>query len=135
MNWSPLPYVGGKTRAVKHLMPLIPKGVRRVVSPFCGGCSFEIAMAMEGIPVLAFDKLTKLVNFWNVLREAPDVLADRVQLIFQEFGKDCFDRLRSVQGSLTKFNQAAAYYAIKRAQYNRAENANYVSGHPRFTES
>lgn len=134
MNWSPLPYVGGKTRAVKHLMPLIPEGIGRVVSPFCGGCSFEIAMATAGIPVLAFDKLTNLVNFWNVLNEAPDILADRVQLIYQEFGRDCFDRLRCVEGSLTKFNQAAAYYAIKRAQYNRAESGNYVSGH-RLTES
>ncbi|MGO9567251.1 MAG: DNA adenine methylase [Desulfomonilaceae bacterium] len=135
MNWSPLPYPGGKTRAVRHLMPLIPKGVRRVVSPFCGGCSFEIALAMSGIPVLAFDKLPKLINFWSVLREVPDLLAERVQLVYREFGEDCFDRLRRVSCSFNKYNQAASYYAIKRAQFNRAESGNYVPGHLRFTES
>ena len=135
MNRSPLPYAGGKTRAVKHLMPLIPKDVRRVVSAFCGACSLEIALAMSGIVVLAFDTLPKLVNFWNVLRESPDLLADRVQLIYREFGKDCFHRLQRVSCSFNRINQAASYYAIKRSQFNRAESGGYALGHPRLTES
>ncbi|MGB6067640.1 MAG: DNA adenine methylase [Desulfomonilaceae bacterium] len=134
MNPSPLPYPGGKTRAVKHLKPLIPRDVKKVVSPFCGGCSVEIALAMSGIPVLAFDTLPKLINFWSVLREAPELLAERVRLIYGEFGKDCFVRLRAVSRSFNRYNQAASYYAIKRSQFNRAESGNYAPGH-RFTES
>ena len=135
MRWSPLPYPGAKTHAVRHLAPLVPTDVKRVISPFCGGCSFEIALAMAGILVLAFDNLRKLINFWTVLRESPDILAERVQLVYREFGEDCFRRLLAVSGGFTKYNRAASYYAIKRAQFNRAESGNYVPGHPRFTES
>lgn len=135
MIWSPLPYPGAKTGGVRPLRAIMPQDVKLVVSAFCGGCSLEIALAMSGILVLAFDKLAKLVNFWNVLKDSPDLLTDRVQLIYREFGKDCFLRLQRVSGSFNRINRAASYYAIKRSQFNGAESGGYTVRKARSAES
>ncbi|WP_163499759.1 DNA adenine methylase [Helicobacter suis] len=64
---SPLRYGGGKSLAVGLILEYMPD-VKRVISPFMGGGSVEIACAMElGIEVRAFDIFDILVNFWQVL--------------------------------------------------------------------
>ncbi|RHZ36503.1 DNA adenine methylase [endosymbiont GvMRE of Glomus versiforme] len=44
---TPLRYAGGKTLAVGHVVNLLPNNIKRVVSPFLGGASVEIALAKE----------------------------------------------------------------------------------------
>jgi hypothetical protein len=49
---SPLRYAGGKSWAVGYIVEYIPSAIQRLVSPFVGGASVEIAIAKEiGIPV------------------------------------------------------------------------------------
>ncbi|WP_120951161.1 DNA adenine methylase [Helicobacter sp. L8] len=65
---SPLRYGGGKSLAVGFILEYIPTHLKRVISPFMGGGSVEIACALElGLEVLAFDIFDILVNFWQVL--------------------------------------------------------------------
>ena len=53
---SPLRYAGGKSLAVGLITEFLPKDVKRVVSPFIGGGSVEIAMAKElGLEVIGYD--------------------------------------------------------------------------------
>src|SRR3989344_8163066 len=53
---SPLRYAGGKSLAVGLILERIPERVERVVSPFFGGGSVEIAIANElNIPVVGYD--------------------------------------------------------------------------------
>ena len=42
---SPIRYAGGKSLAVGNVIELLPNNVKRVVSPFFGGGSIEIAMS------------------------------------------------------------------------------------------
>ncbi|MCY4010725.1 MAG: DNA adenine methylase, partial [Candidatus Saccharibacteria bacterium] len=50
---SPIRYAGGKSLAVGHIIEHLPD-VKRVVSPFFGGGSIEIAMAQKlGIKIIA----------------------------------------------------------------------------------
>jgi DNA adenine methylase len=66
-NGSPLRYGGGKTLAVGHILEQIPDKIEKVVSPFMGGGSVEIALARElGIEVIAYDIFDLLVNYWQV---------------------------------------------------------------------
>ncbi len=44
---APLRYGGGKSLAVGLIVEYIPNSVRRVISPFIGGGSVEIACATE----------------------------------------------------------------------------------------
>jgi DNA adenine methylase len=65
---APIRYPGGKSYAVGYIVELLPDDVERVVSPFIGGGSVEVALAKElGIKVVAFDIFDILVSFWQVL--------------------------------------------------------------------
>jgi DNA adenine methylase len=79
MILSPLRYPGGKTRAVKHILPLIPKGLDELCSPFFGGGSIEIAYAKENpdCKVQGYDVFEPIVWFWKALLENPERLAEK----------------------------------------------------------
>jgi len=64
---SPLRYAGGKSWAVGYIVEQIPSTIQRLVSPFVGGASVEIAVAKEiGIPVMAYNIFDILVNYWQI---------------------------------------------------------------------
>lgn len=65
---APIRYPGGKSFAVGYIIELLPDNVERVISPFIGGGSVEVALSRElGLRVIAFDIFDILVNFWQVL--------------------------------------------------------------------
>lgn len=77
---SPLRYAGGKSLAVGLIVELLPTNLNRIISPFMGGGSFEIACAKElGLSVEAFDIFDILVNYWQVQISSPIELAKRLQ--------------------------------------------------------
>ncbi len=133
--YSPIMWVGSKAKAVPTLTSLVPDDVTHLASGFAGGCSFEIAMALAGVTVQAYDINPSLVNYWQVQLSQPDILADRIELIHREFERPCFQRLDRILPSLTPLNQAAAFYALVRsAFYNIFPGGNYTKGHPNFNE-
>ncbi|MBI2251675.1 MAG: DNA adenine methylase [Armatimonadetes bacterium] len=76
---SPLRYGGGKSLAVGFVMEFIPVNIKRIISPFFGGGSVEIALARElGIKVLGFDIFDILVNYWNVQLKRPHELYQKL---------------------------------------------------------
>lgn len=63
---TPLRYAGGKTLAVGLIVELLPNNIKRIISPFFGGGSFEIACAKElHLEVKGFDIFDMLVNYWQ----------------------------------------------------------------------
>lgn len=69
---APIRYPGGKSQAVGYIVELLPDNIERVVSPFIGGGSVEVALAKElGLKVIAYDIFDLLVNFWQVLLDPP----------------------------------------------------------------
>ena len=78
-NGLPLRHGGGKSLAVGHVIEQLPAGLTRLVSPFVGGASVEIACANElGIDVTAYDLFDILTNYWQVQLATPEELADRI---------------------------------------------------------
>jgi DNA adenine methylase len=77
---SPLRYGGGKSLAVGNIIEYLPDTITRVVSPFMGGGSVEIAIAKElGIEVVAYDIFELLVNYWNVQINYPKELYESLK--------------------------------------------------------
>ena len=75
----PLRYAGGKSLAVGHLANELPDNVFKLVSPFFGGGSFEIACAKElGIKVVGYDVFDILANYWRAQLKSPKKLASRI---------------------------------------------------------
>ena len=64
---TPLRYPGGKSRAIKHILPHIPPDCGELCSPFLGGGSIELAVAERGTKVHAYDIFKPLVWFWESL--------------------------------------------------------------------
>ena len=72
---SPLRYAGGKSWAVGYIVEHIPTAIQRLVSPFVGGASVEIAVEKEiGIPVMAYDIFDILANYWQIQITKPQDL-------------------------------------------------------------
>src|SRR5947207_11112404 len=77
---TPLRYAGGKTLAVGYVVNLLPDKIGRVVSPFFGGGSVEIAIAKElGVEVIGYDIFDILMNYWHHQISQPKALAKRLE--------------------------------------------------------
>ena len=76
---APIRYAGGKSLAVGIIVELMPDNVERVVSPFLGGGSFEVACARElDLPVIASDIFPILTTYWKIHLSEPEALYDRL---------------------------------------------------------
>lgn len=74
---APIRYGGGKSLAVGHILEHLPDDVTRVISPFIGGGSVEVACSRElGIEVIGYDIFDILVNFWQELLRDSEGLVD-----------------------------------------------------------
>lgn len=69
---SPLRYAGGKSAAVGLIIEKIPRDVKKIVSPFFGGGSVELALAKNlGFHVIGYDIFDLLANYWKMQIERP----------------------------------------------------------------
>jgi DNA adenine methylase len=63
---TPMRYAGGKSLAVGTIVENLPSSVNKIVSPFIGGGSVEVAIAKRlGIKVEGYDIFDLLVNYWQ----------------------------------------------------------------------
>ena len=79
---SPLRYAGGKSLAVGFIVELLPDPLPpKLVSPFMGGGSLEVALAKElGMRVIAYDIFDVLVNYWNAqINQAVELVSNMKQ--------------------------------------------------------
>ena len=120
---STLRYAGGKSLAVGLIADLIPNNTRKIVSPFLGGGSFEIACAVElGLQVVAYDIFDILANYWDVQINNPEALYKRLLAFTPTWDgfKEVKDRLKKhwkKEENLTKYDLAAHYYFNHNTSY------------------
>lgn len=124
---STLRYGGGKSLAVGNIVELLPDNVNRVVSPFLGGGSVEIAIAKElGVEVVAYDIFDLLVNFWDKQINNPLGLYEKLKEIKPT--KEEYERIKNIlkqhwnkfdgyDGQLDPLDAAAYYYYNMQLSY------------------
>jgi DNA adenine methylase len=125
---SLLRYPGGKTRALKHIIPYFPKNLTEMVSPFFGGGSIEIHYAAQGVRVHGYEIFEPLVNFWNQVQEDPAKISYLLETLFHPCSKDMFLHYQKKQGwthmdethSMWKEFRACMYYALNRSSFSGA---------------
>jgi DNA adenine methylase len=96
VSLSPLRYAGGKSNAVGLILSHFPQlRERRIVSPFFGGGSFEIALS-KGLKfdVVGYDVFGMLVNYWQQQLANPEGLAN--ELAHLQPNKDAYTRNRHI---------------------------------------
>ena len=98
---SPIRYAGGKSLAVGYIVELLPDKLERVVSPFFGGGSVEIALSKElDLEVIGYDIFDILVNYWNFQINEPKKLYDGLKKLKPE--KDEFEKIRLLLNDVWK---------------------------------
>jgi len=92
---SPIRYAGGKSLAVGHVIELLPDSIKKVISPFFGGGSIEIAMSKElDLEVIGYDIFDILCNYWKFQIERPKLLYERLREL--KPNKTTFEKIRLV---------------------------------------
>jgi DNA adenine methylase len=94
---STLRYAGGKSLAVGLIIELIPDDVKKLVSPFFGGGSVEIACSSRlDMEVIGYDIFDILANYWDVQIHYPIELAKYLEKFTptREGYKEVKDRLK-----------------------------------------
>jgi len=92
---SPIRYAGGKSLAVGHIIELLPDNITRVISPFLGGGSVEIAMCkFLGLEVFAFDIFDILINYWKFQIQQPHLLYEKLAELKPD--QETYDRVRNI---------------------------------------
>ncbi len=92
---SPIRYAGGKSLAVGHILELLPDNVTRVISPFFGGGSVEIAMSKYlDIEVRGYEIFDILCNYWKYQIENPKLLYEKLMELKPT--KEEFERIRKI---------------------------------------
>ncbi len=98
---SPIRYAGGKTLAVGHVIELLPDDVKKVVSPFFGGGSIEIAMSKYlDLEVRGFEIFDILCNYWKFQIEHPQLLYEELRKL--KPNKEEFERIRLILNDVWK---------------------------------
>ncbi len=98
---SPIRYAGGKSLAVGHVVELLPDNVKKVVSPFFGGGSIEIAMSKElDLEVIGYDIFDILCNYWKFQIEKPKLLYEKLKEL--KPNKTTFEKIRLILNDVWK---------------------------------
>jgi len=98
---SPIRYAGGKSLAVGHIINLVPDNVKKIVSPFFGGGSIEIALSQKlGLEVIGYDIFDILCNYWKFQIDKPEVLYQKLKEIKPD--KKSFEKIRLILNDVWK---------------------------------
>lgn len=98
---STIRYAGGKSLAVGYVVELLPDNIKRVVSPFFGGGSIEIAMSKElDLEVIGFDIFDILCNYWQFQIEKPEALYKELKKL--KPNKETFEKIRLILNDVWK---------------------------------
>lgn len=122
MTWqTPLPYMGGKQRAVRKLAQYIPDGLSVIGSPFFGGGSFEFYLAASrGVDIIAADAFAPLVNFWQWELRDPRALSDELARLVPVDKETYFEFHRELESDCPPtLENAAKIYILYVAGFNK----------------
>jgi DNA adenine methylase len=127
-------YVGGKSRAVKHILPYL-EDAKILYSPFFGGGSVELAFSETG-QVIGGDLYEPVAVFWQETLKNPVAVADEVQK-YHPLPKARFYELQIELSDLkSPLEMASVFYVLNRASFSGSTNSGGMSpNHPRFNQA
>jgi len=111
---SPLRYPGGKSRAIKQILPQIPVNIREYREPFFGGGSVFFAVKqLFGQQIKTYwinDLNYDLYCFWQCAQENIELLVAKITEIKQKYdnGRELFQDLTREDLKLTDFDSSIA---------------------------
>ena len=108
-----LRWAGGKTRLLSTLLSLIPESFETYIEPMIGGGS--VFLSVRPRKAIISDINADLINFYQVLRDTPIKLIDR--LIALSPSKEQYYRFRS-DSPTTSIDRAIRFAYLNRLSWN-----------------
>ncbi|MCS7028353.1 MAG: DNA adenine methylase [Bacteroidia bacterium] len=139
---SPLRYPGGKSRALKRILPLVPY-FEEYREPFVGGGSVFLALK-ECYPNKKYwinDLYFELYKFWEYAQKDVDGLIHQIKLWREEFGKEGKALHSFLTQNIAHFDdckRASAFFVFNRISFSGTTEAGGFSMQAfekRFTDS
>jgi len=139
---SPLRYPGGKSKALKKIIPHTPMDFSEYREPFVGGGSvfLRLKQLKPNAKYKINDLNLDLMCFWEQLRKNPDELVREIRRIKnrEDNGKKLFYRLKYDDDKSDEFSVAVRYFVLNRITYSGIVDAGGYSQESfkkRFTHS
>ncbi|MGD0451710.1 MAG: DNA adenine methylase [Candidatus Bathyarchaeia archaeon] len=138
---SPLRYPGGKARAIKKILPLIPHGFTEYREPFLGGGSVFVAFKHQNpqLKCKLNDLNQDVYCFWKTLQNDPVSLINAITRIKNgcQDGRALYSKLVNSNASGV-FGRALRFYVLNRTTYSGTTDSGGYSAESfkkRFTMS
>lgn len=140
---SPLRYVGGKSRAIIALDYIFNHYYNNqyttLISPFCGGASWEFHLVDRFQEIHINDKFSPLTNFYVQCKENKDALIHELTNLIGKITKNLFSEFREkIMTEANPLRKAVMYFVINRCSFSGATLSGGFSeeaSKERFTES
>lgn len=141
---SPLRYPGGKSRAIKHILPQIPANIREFREPFVGGGSVFLAVkALFGAQVERYwinDLNRDLYCFWLYAQQDAYLLAEAVASFKTGYsdGRALFHFMLDEANMRSDFDRAVRFFVLNRITFSGVVDSGGYSQQSfegRFTDS
>lgn len=137
-----LRYPGGKTRALKYILPIIPKNFSEFREPFIGGGSVFLAIKQDIKPNAIFkinDLNYDLYCFWKYAKEDINTLVKEINKIKQTEldGKKLFNDYTN-NNNYNDFERAVRFFILNRITFSGTVDSGGYSQQAfegRFTQS
>ena len=132
---SPIRYPGAKYWLSTRLDRYIPKGTKAVLSPFFGGGSVEIYLALRGIQVYGYDLFQPVANFWqHWLRSPTAVIEDANGLLnlYSPAELRNIKKLRYPKICMHGASGATFYYIFNRLSFSGLPSSHVKAYHLRY---
>lgn len=123
-----LKWAGGKTRVLKHILPLLPKG-KRLVEPFCGSGAVFLNTNYE--EYLVSDINSDLINIFNFLKEENKDFIEYCKSFFIPINntQEKYTELRNLfNSSVDKRIKSALFIYLNRHGFNGLCRYNSTGG-------
>jgi len=137
---SPLRYPGGKTRAIKQILPLLPNEFSEFREPFVGGGSvFLAAKQRKKAKYIINDLNYDLYCFWKYAKENNNSLYEFIKKIkdTEKDGRALFNFYKE-NNNYTDFQRAVRFFVLNRISFSGTVDSGGYSEkafHDRFTYS
>ena len=136
-------YPGGKSRAIKKILPLIPKDFKEFREPFVGGGSVFLAVKQELNSKALYvinDLNYDLYCFWKIAQNNIEEFVEEVKRIKEEEkdGRELFNYLVENDNNLSDFDRAVRFFVLNRITFSGTVDSGGYSKQAfqkRFTDS
>jgi DNA adenine methylase len=139
---SPLRYPGGKSKAIKQILPLVPMDIEEIREPLVGGGSVFITLK-QIFPEKKFwinDLNKDLYSFWRVASKNLNKLVKEIKNIYkkEKDGRKLHKYYRDENIQFDEFERAVRFFILNRITFSgTADSGGYSQSayEKRFTES